>query len=200
MLAIIPHRALVKMLIPIVFERSLDDETSANRTYPSGPLFKGVITVKYLRRISKGGSHAGCKDKVVNDRLGAHRGQIYPWQGFAGKVTHKGRDGPLGFWVRIPNPNESNQEQDDGASNHAPVEDEPTAQAVDGVKGQQISDDLCARAVMQRSAGAYRINLPRWRSLPHRSRRHCSWQTRQARKSMYCIPRQISRLKTMSGH
>jgi hypothetical protein len=44
--------------------------------------------------------------------------------------------------VRVPYPDEPDQEQDDGASNHAPVEDEATAKAVDGVKGQQISDNL----------------------------------------------------------
>ena len=88
------------------------------------------------------------------------RGSAPPMAGTHLGVTYKRRDGPLCILVRVPYPDEPNQEQDDGASNHAPVEDEATAKAVDGVKGQQISDDLCMRVVKQGSLRVSRSTYP----------------------------------------
>ena len=72
------------------------------------------------------------------------RGAVPPTAG-----THWGRltnteTAHLAFWFAHPiqmNPMKSKM------ADHATVEDEATTKAVDGVKGQQISDDLSTRVV-----------------------------------------------------
>lgn len=80
---------------------------------------------------------------------------VYRRLGLTREVTYKCRDGPLGILARVAYPNESNQEQDDSAGDHAPVEDEATSKTVDGVKGQQISDDLYTRVMSKISLGPH---------------------------------------------
>lgn len=161
-LAISPQSELVQIPIPTVFERSLEDEISAKMTYPSGPLFifDNGMDVENPSRSSKADSHADLVDKVVDDRLGTYGGKSTCERDPLGEVTYKRRDGPLGILVRVPYPDESNQEQDNGAADHAPVEEEATTKTVDSVKGQQISDDLWGRVMRQWSVGVYHGTYP----------------------------------------
>ena len=59
----------------------------------------------------------------------------YSDDGPSENMTYKCSDGPLDVFVSVPYPEESNHEQDNGATDHAPVEQEPTTKTVDGIKG-----------------------------------------------------------------